>query len=197
VDVDRTRTLVVLHGHGSGAADAFALAEGLDPHGSAAHLAPNGPLVLRGGERAWFHNGDAASIRAGAAVVRDAIVQAGPGPLIVGWSQGGAAALAALATDGPAPGIAGLVLLGSFLADAPDLDYDLTLLAGVPVLIQHGRHDDVVPAFFAADLAVALADAGALVDHREVPLGHELDAAAIAEVAEWLRERSVDGGADA
>jgi len=186
------RTLVVLHGHGGIGSAAATLAAAIDPDGTAVHVTPDGPVVLRTGEHAWFDNGSASSIRTAGAVVRGALEGVdGPGVVVVGWSQGGAAALAALALEDaePLPGVVGLALLGSFLADAPGLHYDLSRLAGVPVLIQHGSDDDVVPAFFAADLAHALTDAGVEVDHREVPLGHELDDAAVAEVAEWVTSR--------
>lgn len=193
---DPRPTLVVLHGHGGSPESAASLAAGIDPGSRAVHVTPAGPLELGPGERAWFEGGEAASIRSAGKAVRAVLEEASGPVVVVGWSQGGAAALAALILDGEGAGVrgrcAGLALLGSFLADAPDLDYDLGRLAGIPVLIQHGRDDDVVPAFFAEDLAVALRSVGVEVEHREVPLGHELDDAAIAEVAEWVALRWKD-----
>ncbi len=189
-DATSRPTLVVAHGHGSDAATAAALAGGIDPDGRADHVTPEGPVPVDGAHRAWFEGGSAESIRHGAEVLRAALAasEAGAPRVVVGWSQGGAAALAALATPG-APTVDALVLLGAFLADAPGLDYDLSLLAGTQVLIQHGEHDDVVPSFFAEDLATTLRAVGVTVELQLVPLGHELDRAAVAAVATWVGER--------
>ncbi len=196
VPADSALTLVVLHGHGGSPDSAAALAAGIDPTFRARHVTPAGPIDLGAGARAWFEGGDASSIRGAGAAVRTLLDEVDGPTVVVGWSQGGAAALAALALDDTATPsqhpCVGLALLGSFLADAPGLDYDPGRLADLPVLIQHGRDDDVVPAFFAEDLAATLSSAGVEVEHREVPLAHELDDAAIADVAEWVATRWKD-----
>ncbi len=181
--------LLVLHGHGEDAAQADALARQLDPDDVWHHVAPDGPLSLGQGGRSWFS--DSPGTLLGAAQVVGAVIEslraAGGTPLVVvAVSQGGASALAALAGRAQAPGVDGLACLSGFLAEATDLDYDLGRLASTCVLIQHGDHDDVVPPFFAADLATALAAAGVEVALQRFAMGHERTAQSLEAARRWL-----------
>jgi predicted esterase len=192
---------VVLHGHASTAVAAAELAAELDPDGWFHHAAPDGPLQLEDGTRAWFSD-ERGSLAAGRSEVRallEGLVEdTGLDLVVVGYSQGAAVALAAL-TDpwrGRLAGLAGLAVLSGFLGDAHGLEQDLSLLAGTPVLIEHGRGDDVVPDFFAADLATSLEDAGAAVRTAWFDMGHERTAASLDAARNWLRglHLGVSGG---
>ena len=178
------RLMTVLHGHGSNGGVAGSLAARIDPKRRFQHVAPNGPVGLGPASFAWF-DGETASGLAQAAVGLADIVTSS---VLVGWSQGGAAALATVAVAG-APSIDALVLVSGFLIDAPGVDYDLSVLRGIPVLVQHGRQDEVVPVFFAEDLAQSLIDAGALVDLKLYDdVGHLLASDADDDARSWLTE---------
>jgi predicted esterase len=183
---------VVLHGHASTVLAAAELAADLDPDGRYHHAAPEGPLELDDGTRAWFSD-ERGSLAAGRSTVRalleGLVDDTGLEVVVVGYSQGAAVALAAL-TDpwrGRLEGLAGLAVLSGFLGDAHGLEQDLSLLAGVPVLIEHGRGDDVVPDFFATDLATSLEQAGAAVRTAWFDMGHERTAASLDAARSWLR----------
>ena len=192
----RDRALVVLHGHAASAEAAAQLADRIDPSGSWIHLTPNGPIVEPDGSRSWFTTdfGRPDDIVAAGLLVSsllDALAVDGnmnPGRVaVVGWSQGGAAALAALAAP-PSVQVGALVLASTFLAEG-DLDYELGQLATVPVLVQHGREDEVVPAFFADDLSTALRSAGVEVTDARYPVGHARTVEADDDARSWLEER--------
>jgi predicted esterase len=53
-------------------------------------------------------------------------------------------------------------------------------------MVQHGRHDDVVPDFFAEDVATALGAAGAQVTTDWRDMGHERTDESVAALAEWI-----------
>ena len=105
-------------------------------------------------------------------------------PVAVGFSNGANIAAAVLQLRPEA--LAGAALLRAMVpvADPPAAD-----LAGKPVLILSGASDPIVPAANAARLAKALAEAGAVVDHRTLLVGHGLSQADVAITKAWLAER--------
>lgn len=182
---DREGALVVLHGHASDAEVAAGLAERLDPAGRWHHIAPRGPLAVGDGW-AWFDDTESSlgvTRQLLGGLLGELTTQ---GPLrIFGRSQGAAAALVALSASGtPMPDA--LVISSGFLPEARDLTIDLTRFDGVRVLIQHGRHDDVVPAFFATDLGAVLQTAGAAVEVDLDDGGHGLEDVRLERAREWL-----------
>ena len=105
-------------------------------------------------------------------------------PVAVGFSNGANIAAAMLQLRPEV--LAGAVLLRAMvpLKDAVEVD-----LVGKPVLILSGATDPIVPPENAARLASALRDAGALVDHRTLPVGHNLSQADVALAKAWLERR--------
>lgn len=183
--------LIVLHGHGGSSSAAAELARAIDPTGARHHLVPDAPWLLDADSRSWFEApaDHATAGRVVAMLVRGLVEDGGMDPrdiAVVGWSQGGAAALAGLAVTG-APKVGALVLCSAFLADG-SLEYDFDALDGVPVLIQHGRDDDVVPVWFADDLATLLRSSGVEVTDQRFAVGHERGPDADADVAAWLTD---------
>lgn len=184
-DFDREGALVVLHGHASDAEVAAGLAERLDPAGRWHHIAPRGPLAVDDGW-AWFDDTES-SLGVTRQLLGGLLSElAAEGPLrVFGRSQGAAAALIALSAAG-APEPDALVISSGFLPEASDLTIDLTRLDGVRVLVQHGRHDHVVPVFFATDLADVLQMAGAVVEVDLDDGGHPLEDLRIERARAWL-----------
>lgn len=185
-------TLVVLHGYDSSAKRADELARELDPEGRWHHVSPDGPVDVADGDRAWFEVDVAGSVRAAVDHVRRVLASlvddAGVDPAsigLVGYSQGAAAAVAALGTD-DVPTVGRLLSINGFVVEEPGLNYDWTQLRRTRVLLQHGEKDDVVPAFFSSDLANVLADAEVDVIHQSFPMGHERTAASLDAARIWL-----------
>lgn len=181
--------LVVLHGHGSSPAEAAGFAERIDPGRELHHVTPVGTVAVPGG-LAWFDE-HPASLRSAATTV--AALLAGlaedqRAPVVaVGYSQGAAALLAALLfPDVPPCRAAAVVCVSGFLPDAAEWEWQLDRLAGVPVLVQHGRADTVVPSFLSADLATLLGAAGASVTFDESDASHTPTDEMVATIRSWL-----------
>ncbi len=181
--------LVVFHGHASSPLDAGSLAERIDPDRAFHHVVPVGPVSVSGG-RAWF--GDqpdslADATHTVASLLRGLCEDQGGPVFAVGYSQGAAALLAALAAPStPAASLSGVVCISGFLPEPPEGEWHLDRLKDVPVLLQHGRGDDVVPAFLAADLAAMLSTAGVSVDHHEFDATHAPTDEMAANARVWL-----------
>ncbi len=90
---------------------------------------------------------------------------------IAGFSQGGAMALD-LGLTMPVAGI--MVLSGYLHSDPADLGNVITPTACPPVLICHGRQDDVVPIEMAWQARQQLIDWGAIVQYHELEMGHTI-----------------------
>ena len=107
-------------------------------------------------------------------------------PVAVGFSNGAniAAALLLLRPEV----LAGAILLRAMvpLSDPPKAE-----LGGKPVLLLSGQADPIVPASNSAKLATLLSDAGARVDHKVLPVGHQLSQADVTLARNWI------GGANA
>ncbi len=185
-------TLVVLHGYDSTARSADELARELDPAGRWHHVSPEGPVTLEDGDRAWFDVEETGSVKVAVDTVRQVlhslIRDAGVDPasiVVVGYSQGAAAAVAALGTE-DATTVGGLLSMNGFVVDEPGLTYDWTQLRSTRVLLQHGEQDDVVPSFFSSDLATSLGEASVDVEHQSFPMGHERTTASVESARTWL-----------
>ena len=115
-------------------------------------------------------------------------------PIALGYSNGAniAAAILLLRPDV----FAGAMLLRAMvpLRQAPTAD-----LAGKPVLIVSGKSDPIIPPDNSARLATMLQQAGADVQHRTLPVGHQLSQADLTLAKAWLppaRESSARPGSE-
>jgi phospholipase/carboxylesterase len=182
--------LLLLHGTGGDENDLLPLGRVVAP--GSALLSPRGK-VLEGGMPRFFRRlaegvFDEADIRRRADELAAFIAEAREAyglaaPVALGFSNGANIAAALLALRPEA--LAGAALLRAMvpLSDAP-----AAALAGKPVLILSGASDPMVPAENATRLAGALRTAGALVDHRVLPVGHALAQADITLTKAWLAE---------
>jgi len=108
--------------------------------------------------------------------------------MLAGFSQGGAVALHAALSAGEA--LAGVVALSTYLPRAA------ALLArqpaadrGLPVLMCHGSSDAVVDIAMGSAARDALVAAGHPVEWHSYPMGHEVSARELVDVARWLVAR--------
>jgi len=181
-------TLLLLHGTGGNEADLLSLGRMIAP--GAALLSPRGKVVENGMPRFFRRLAegvfDEDDVRRRASELADFIAEAReeyglPAPIAVGYSNGANIAAAALLLRPEV--LDGAVLLRPMmpLRAAPAVD-----LNGKPVLLLSGAMDPIASEDSTARLASALGAAGATVQHRELPAGHELSQADIAAARSWL-----------
>lgn len=180
--------LLLLHGTGGDEADLLGLGGMISP--GSALLSPRGRVLEHGLPRFFRRLAegvfDEDDVRRRAAELGDFVAEARQryglaAPVAVGFSNGAniAAALLLLRPDA----LSGAVLLRAMvpLSDPPKADLD-----GKPVLLLSGQADPIVPASNSAKLAALLSDAGARVDHKILPTGHQLSQADVTLANLWI-----------
>ena len=212
---DAATTCVLLHGFGAPGDDLVALAGALDV--PVRFVFPEAPLELGGmygDARAWWlldlerledelRRGVPRDRRdeipdglpeARAHVMRlldqlAARFSVTPDQLVLGgFSQGAMLALDVALHRATSP--AGLLLMSGTLIAASAWEPRMASLAGVPVMLSHGRHDGLLPFSVAEVLRDQLTAAGAVVDWQPFLGGHEIPAAALAAAGALLRARA-------
>ena len=181
-------TLLMLHGTGGNESDLLALGRMIAPR--AGLLSPRGKVLEHGMPRFFRRLAegvfDEEDVRRRAlelaSFVQEARSRYGlPSPVAVGYSNGAniAAAMLYLAPDA----LAGALLLRAMvpLSTRPALD-----LAGKAILILSGAMDPIAIPENAARLASALRGAGADLQHRMLPSGHELSQNDVTIARGWL-----------
>nr|WP_283251139.1 hypothetical protein [Rhabdothermincola salaria] len=106
--------------------------------------------------------------------------------VLVGYSQGGATALATALDPRLGPPPAAVALLAGYLVHRDDDELDLSRAHGRPVLVAHGRDDDMVDPLRGRAAAKALHRRGAVTSWQEVAGSHRLGPALLAPLAAWL-----------
>jgi phospholipase/carboxylesterase len=182
--------LLLLHGTGGDETDLLPLGRAVAP--GAALLSPRGKVLENGMPRFFRRLAegvfDEADLRHRADELARFVTEARetyglPAPIAIGFSNGANIAAALLLLH---PGVlAGAALLRAMvpLRDPPPAD-----LRGTPVLLLSGAADPIVPAENAARLARTLGNAGAVVMHRTLPVGHGLSQADLAVTSSWLTQ---------
>jgi thioredoxin 1 len=188
------RVLLLVHGYGADERDLGALVPYLDPDGKFLVVLPRGPLAAPGTPGfAWFDfndPGESAATAADALDAIDALVDeqcAAHGldrseAILGGFSQGAGLALG-LGLDGARPTPAGVLAMSPLPrlgSDAPGP------LPQIPVLIQHGTHDPLIPVQHSRDLARELRAAGVPTVYREYPIEHQVSIDGLRDARDWL-----------
>jgi phospholipase/carboxylesterase len=181
--------LLLLHGTGGDENDLLPLGRAVSP--GSALLSPRGQVLEHGMPRFFRRLAegvfDEADVRRRANALAD-FVQAAQqrygiaAPVALGFSNGANIAAAMLLLRPEV--LAGAILLRAMVPLAQTSPVDLH---GKPVLIVSGKLDPIVPATNSAELAASLAKAGAIVQHRVLPTGHQLSQADLTIATEWLR----------
>lgn len=152
-------------------------------------LGLDGPCRLADGTLAWFDPSSLVGLDASTEIVRQAISEARVGDtrvVVVGASQGAAAAMAAVGPAG-SPAVDQLVCWSGFAVEGPGHELDLGGLDGVELLVIHGDADEVVPVWMADDLvALATMSGAAVTTHILAGGGHDRTASATALVSNWI-----------
>jgi phospholipase/carboxylesterase len=211
---DAPLTVVLLHGFGAPGDDLVALADGLDV--TARFVCPEAPLELGGlygDSRAWWlldlarledelRSGGPRDRRdevpdglpaARAHVLRlidqlSARFAVPPDRIVLGgFSQGAMLALdVALHREVPP---AGLVLMSGTLIAQSEWEPRMASLAKVPVLLSHGRHDQLLPFSVAEALRDRLTAVGAAVEWHAFLGGHEIPQVVLSALRGFLAAR--------
>lgn len=185
--------LLLLHGTGGDENDLLGLGKMISP--GSALLSPRGRVLEHGMPRFFRRLAegvfDEEDVRRRALELGDFVADARQrygiaAPVAVGFSNGAniAAALLLLRPDA----LSGAILLRAMvpLSDPPKTDRIKAELGGKPVLLLSGQADPIVPASNSAQLAVLLSDAGARVDHKILPAGHQLSQADLTLACNWI-----------
>jgi phospholipase/carboxylesterase len=190
--------LLLLHGTGGNEDDLIPLGRMVAPN--SALLSPRGK-VLEGGMPRFFRRlaegvFDEEDVRRRALELADFVGEARDAygiaaPFALGYSNGAniAAAVLLLRPDV----LAGAILLRAMvpLSHEPQPD-----LSGKPVVILSGDRDPIIPAANAGRLAAMLKQAGAAVEHRTLPVGHELSQADVSLARAWLEKNEALASTD-
>jgi phospholipase/carboxylesterase len=186
------RPLLVLHGTGGNENDLLPLGRMVAP--DAPLLSPRGKVLENGMPRFFRRLAegvfDEDDVRARAHDLADFIAAAREAygiaaPVALGYSNGANIAAAVMLLRPEA--LAGGILLRAMVPLATPAA--AAGLAGKPALIVAGARDAIVPPENTARLIIMLERAGAAVEHRTVPAGHELSQADVDLAREWLQER--------
>lgn len=181
------RSVVALHGHDDDPATIRPWVARLA--GTSPLQVPAGPVRVEDGGRAWFSTGAPGELATMAAAIDGAIDAAAEPPadvVLVGWSQGAAAALA-FALRPEAPRLAAVIALAGWLPDLHGIEWSPT--DETPILLLHGADDEVVPPLQGRSAARFLERSGANVTWEEVEGDHHVTEAMLDAAARWLAER--------
>jgi phospholipase/carboxylesterase len=190
------RPLLLLHGTGGNEDDLLPLGEMIAPRSPM--LSPRGKVIENGMPRFFrrFAEGvfDEEDVHRRALELARFVEEARSSygiaaPLALGYSNGANMAAAVLLLR---PSVLwGAILLRAMipLAHPPQANLEET-----PVLILSGARDPIIPAANASRLASILTDAGAVVDHRTLGVGHELSPIDVKVARGWLELLAVGRG---
>lgn len=182
--------LLLLHGTGGDENDLLPLGDAVSP--GASLLSARGQVLEHGMPRFFRRLAegvfDEDDVRTRANTLADFVCDAREryglaAPIALGYSNGANIAAAMMQLRPEA--LAGAILLRAMvpLREPPAVD-----LAGRPVLIVSGQSDPIIPVSNAQRLAVMLTKAGADVQHRTLPVGHQLSQGDLTLASMWLRD---------
>jgi thioredoxin len=194
------RLLLLIHGYGADERDLAGLLPYLDPEGFFATVLPRGPVAAPPGF-SWYdigsvgagHVSDAtfdASLRELDDLLDESCAEHGMAraeAIVGGFSQGGglAVALGLGRSDRPHP--AAVLALSTYLPDVEGIEYDWDAAATIPVLVQHGTDDPLIPVERGGRaLAEALHAHGVPTVYEEYPMGHAVALESMQSARAWL-----------
>ena len=183
--------LLLLHGTGGDENDLLPLAARVAP--GAAVLSPRGKVLEHGMPRFFRRSGegqwDLADLKQRTAELAEFLKQAREAygiekPIALGYSNGANIAWSLMLAEPQA--LAGAILMRAMLPFDPR---PLPDLAGLPVLMLTGRHDELIPPQQAGLLAALLGEAGANASFEMLEANHGLTGEDLKLAAEWFAQR--------
>jgi phospholipase/carboxylesterase len=104
--------------------------------------------------------------------------------IIAGFSQGGAVAYQ-VALSHPKP-LGGLLAMSTYFATAELIDYSAANRS-IPIKIQHGTDDPVVPEQLGRKATAQLVEKGYSVSYENYPMEHAVCPQQIGDISQWLQ----------
>ncbi|MEC5210202.1 phospholipase/carboxylesterase [Psychrobacter sp. PL15] len=163
--------------------------------------APQRPVTINGGMvmPAWYdifemsleRKVDIAQIEQSSQQIHDLIareIERGVAPehiVMAGFSQGGAVAYHVAL--GYPQRLAGLMALSTYLATNDNIDYSAAN-QDLPILIEHGTQDPVVPIILGEQANQLLSTKGYNIDYRTYPMAHQVCMPQIQGIGKWLNK---------
>jgi thioredoxin 1 len=194
------RLFLLLHGFGADENDLGGLLPYLDPDGRFVTILPRGPIaappgfawydiggVTGNGERAdatFLANLDALDDLLDAAAEEHGLPRREA--IVGGFSQGAAMALALGLRRSDREHPTGVLAMSTYLPEIEGLEYDWDAAREIPVLVQHGSEDPLIPVERGRALARTLAGHGVPVVYREYPMQHQVALESVRDAAQWL-----------
>ena len=194
------RVLLLVHGLGADERDLGGLLPYLDPEGRFLAVLPRGPVAAPPGF-AWYGlesvqvsgaTADAtflSSLQELDDLLDQVCAEQGKErseAVVGGFSQGAALALALGLRQSDRPHPAAILALSTYLPEVDGLVYDWDAAPSIPVLLQHGTDDPLIPIERGRDAAQTLEEHGSPITYREYPIGHEVSLPSIQQAHEWL-----------
>lgn len=202
---DAERLLLLVHGYGADERDLGGLLPHLDPEGRFCAVMPRGPEAAPGTPGfawySWSPQGEfdpaafSTSLEALDDLLDEACEEQGferSQALVAGFSQGAGMmiSLAVRRSDRPRP--VGVLAMSPALPGLDIFEPDWEAASDIPVLIQHGDQDPLVPVERARQLARALEGNGVPLVYSEFPMGHQVALESIRHGRAWI-EAVIDG----
>jgi thioredoxin 1 len=196
---DARRVLLLAHGYGADERDLGGLLGYLDPEGAFATVMPRGPHAAPGAPGfSWYDMAAGLSPDVFTEVLDlldetldDTCAQFGfprSEAIVGGFSQGAGLAIALALRSGDSPHPAGVLAMSPFLPALDGLELDDAAVGSIPVLVQHGTNDGMIPVKQARALARALRAAGVPTVFREYPMEHQVALESLQDARAWLAD---------
>ena len=191
------RVLLLAHGLGADERDLGGLLSYLDPDGHFATVLPRGPVSVPPGF-AWYQwtpdggfdaDGFAASLAALDDLLDEACAEHGLArdqAVVGGFSQGAGMTLALALGRSERPRPAAVLAMSPALPGLDTLDVDWEEAKTLPVLVQHGSEDPLVPVQRSRDLARELESHHVPVVYSEYPMAHQVALESVQQARGWL-----------
>lgn len=192
-------TIIALHGRGTDENDLIPLVFSLGLT-DALVISPRAPLPFElGGGFAWYNLGQEgvpnpqtfhsslhllrrfiSEIKAGYPVNPERII-------LLGFSQGAVMAYTEAVTNPTS--IQGIAALSGYIPQQSGLQFDLQRITALTAFASHGTYDQTIPVQLGRESAEFLRRAGADIEYREYPMGHEVREETIRDLAAWTKNR--------
>jgi thioredoxin 1 len=196
------RVFFLIHGYGADERDLGGLLPYLDAEGHYATVLPRGPIAAPGTPGfGWYDFGDPQGTAVGYASARSLLDDAFDAAcsqhdmlradaIVGGFSQGAGLALgiglAAPSETRPHP--KAVLAMSPAIPSLEVLAIDPATAADVPVLVQHGSNDPLIPVRQVRAAARALRDVGVPLVYREYPMQHNVAVESLRDAREWLAQ---------
>jgi thioredoxin 1 len=195
-----TRLMLLVHGYGADERDLAGILPYLDAEGHWTTVLPRAPLSAPGTPGyAWYEFGDPTALPAAFAEARAqlddvldaACVEHGRAraeSIVAGFSQGAGLALALGVQRATAarPHPLGVLAMSPAVPSVDLLGIDPDDASSVPVLIQHGTQDPLIPVQQVRQVARTLRSLGVPLVYREYPMQHNVALESLRDARTWL-----------